>query len=268
MERAERDARFRQHLLIEAINQLLTGDLAAGKAMLRDYINATISFDQLARKLKKPSKSLHRMLGPLHDRRPKCSCHHLGLSTAWLAPLGGLGDQLDPHPRLLHHQPFASRRRNTKEKVNAGEALIPQALQPANRGLFEIERARQFRLGHPGQFPRLLDGAGNGDPESGTSQFGPKFRVALLPCLDRLVQGGDTEPAVREPSPSSFRSPFQHFGHPPTGGLDLPRRRLLSLLLVGVQPAISLFHLMTAFASFTVVFWRIHGSAGGGQVLH
>ena len=64
MERAARDARFRQRLLIEAINQLLTGDLAAGKAMLRDYINATISFERLARKLNKPSKSLHRMLGP------------------------------------------------------------------------------------------------------------------------------------------------------------------------------------------------------------
>ncbi|MEW6682187.1 MAG: transcriptional regulator [Nitrospirota bacterium] len=64
MERAARDARFRQHLLTEAINQLLTGDLPAGKAMLRDYINATISFDQLAHRLKKSSKSLHRMLGP------------------------------------------------------------------------------------------------------------------------------------------------------------------------------------------------------------
>jgi len=64
MERAARDARFRQHLLIEAINQLLAGDLAAGKAMLRDDVNATMSFDRLARKLKKSSKSLHRMLGP------------------------------------------------------------------------------------------------------------------------------------------------------------------------------------------------------------
>ncbi|MFZ5861803.1 MAG: DNA-binding protein [Nitrospirota bacterium] len=64
MERAGHDARFRQHLLIETINQLLSGDLAAGKAMLRDYINATISFDQLASTLKKSSKSLHRMLGP------------------------------------------------------------------------------------------------------------------------------------------------------------------------------------------------------------
>jgi DNA-binding phage protein len=64
MERAARDARFRERLLTEAINQLLVGDLAAGKAMLRDYIHATISFERLARTLKKSSKSLHRMLGP------------------------------------------------------------------------------------------------------------------------------------------------------------------------------------------------------------
>jgi DNA-binding phage protein len=62
--RAGRDARFRERLLTEAINQLLIGDLAAGKVMLRDYINATISFERLARVLKKSSKSLHRMLGP------------------------------------------------------------------------------------------------------------------------------------------------------------------------------------------------------------
>ena len=64
MERAGRDARFRRHLLIEAVTQLLNGELAAGKAMLRDYINATISFERLARQVKKSSKSLHRMLGP------------------------------------------------------------------------------------------------------------------------------------------------------------------------------------------------------------
>ena len=64
MKRAERDARFRHQLLTEAVNQLLSGDLAAGKAMLRDYINATISFERLAKKVGKSSKSLHRMLGP------------------------------------------------------------------------------------------------------------------------------------------------------------------------------------------------------------
>ena len=64
MERAARDARFRERLLAEAVNEWLAGDLAAGKTMLRDYINATISFEKLARELKKSSKSLHRMLGP------------------------------------------------------------------------------------------------------------------------------------------------------------------------------------------------------------
>ncbi len=62
--RAQTDRQFRQAMLTEAINELLAGDLAAGKAMLRDYINATITFDRLAKVLKKPSKSLQRMLGP------------------------------------------------------------------------------------------------------------------------------------------------------------------------------------------------------------
>lgn len=62
--RAQDDARFREAMLTEAINELLAGDLEAGKAMLRDYINATITFDRLAERLDKPSKSLQRMLGP------------------------------------------------------------------------------------------------------------------------------------------------------------------------------------------------------------
>jgi DNA-binding phage protein len=61
--RAERDRRFRQAMLTEAINELLSGDIEAGKFLLRDYINATITFDGLAAALDKPSKSLQRMLG-------------------------------------------------------------------------------------------------------------------------------------------------------------------------------------------------------------
>ncbi len=61
--RAKSDATFRRLLLTEAVNELLTGDLEAGKAVLRDYINATITFQKLATKMKKSSKSLHRMLG-------------------------------------------------------------------------------------------------------------------------------------------------------------------------------------------------------------
>jgi predicted transcriptional regulator len=63
MKRAEKDASFRREMLIEAINELLAGDLDAGKAILRDYINATITFEGLAEKVNKPAKSIHRMLG-------------------------------------------------------------------------------------------------------------------------------------------------------------------------------------------------------------
>lgn len=63
-ERAQRDAGFRKALLTEAMNAYFGGDEATGKAVLRDVINSTIGFEQLAVELRKPSKSLHRMLGP------------------------------------------------------------------------------------------------------------------------------------------------------------------------------------------------------------
>jgi len=64
MERATRDEHYRKGLLMEAVNEILEGNLDVGKAMLRDYINATITFPTLAQKLNKSSKSIHRMLGP------------------------------------------------------------------------------------------------------------------------------------------------------------------------------------------------------------
>ncbi len=69
MGRAERDAAFRRHMLTEAINELLSGDINAGKSILRDYINATITFQGPASKLGKSSKSIHRMLGPSGNPR-------------------------------------------------------------------------------------------------------------------------------------------------------------------------------------------------------
>src|SRR3989339_266159 len=62
--RAKRDAAYRETMLTEAIDCLLSGEVEAGKAILRDYINATIGFETLGEKLHKPSKSLHRMLSP------------------------------------------------------------------------------------------------------------------------------------------------------------------------------------------------------------
>ena len=62
-ERAMRDEAYRKELLLEAVNEILEGNLDVGKAMLRDYINTTITFPQLGKKLNKSSKSIHRMLG-------------------------------------------------------------------------------------------------------------------------------------------------------------------------------------------------------------
>ena len=62
--RVQRDARFLEALFTEAINACLSGETATGKAMLRDLVNATVGFEELATALKKPSKSLHRMLAP------------------------------------------------------------------------------------------------------------------------------------------------------------------------------------------------------------
>lgn len=69
MARAKTDPAFRRQMLTEAVNELLSGDLEAGKAMLRDYINATITFQQLASKLRKSDKSIHRMLCPRGNPR-------------------------------------------------------------------------------------------------------------------------------------------------------------------------------------------------------
>ena len=62
--RAKKDAKFRAALLIEGVEALLAGDVDTGKAVLRDYINATIGFDALAKATGLPEKSLMRMFGP------------------------------------------------------------------------------------------------------------------------------------------------------------------------------------------------------------
>ncbi|MGQ0812267.1 MAG: helix-turn-helix domain-containing transcriptional regulator [Nitrospiraceae bacterium] len=62
--RAQRDPRFREALFTEAINAYLGGNTSDGKAILRDLVNATVGFEELAVELNKRSKSLHRMLAP------------------------------------------------------------------------------------------------------------------------------------------------------------------------------------------------------------
>jgi DNA-binding phage protein len=62
--RVQTDDVFRKALLTEGVNALLQGDVETGKAVLRDYINATVGFAALAAQTGTPSKSLMRMFGP------------------------------------------------------------------------------------------------------------------------------------------------------------------------------------------------------------
>src|SRR5260370_11899948 len=61
---AKRDPAFRRGLLIDALESLLSGEVALGKELLRDYINATVGFPKLAAHTKIHAKTLHQMFGP------------------------------------------------------------------------------------------------------------------------------------------------------------------------------------------------------------
>jgi DNA-binding phage protein len=60
--RLQADPAFAQALLQEAATLFLNGEADTAKAILRDLVNATVGFEQLATQVEKPPKSLHRML--------------------------------------------------------------------------------------------------------------------------------------------------------------------------------------------------------------
>jgi hypothetical protein len=62
--RIARDPDFAAALLREGIDTMLTGDVDTGKAILRDYIKATVGFEKLGEATDTPAKSLIRMFGP------------------------------------------------------------------------------------------------------------------------------------------------------------------------------------------------------------
>ena len=64
VQRVQNDSSFAQALLDEAATLFLNGEPETARLILRDLINATIGFEQLAELTAKPSKSLHRMLSP------------------------------------------------------------------------------------------------------------------------------------------------------------------------------------------------------------
>ena len=60
--RVKRDPEFAKALLDEAASLFLNGEPKTARLILRDLVNATTGFEELANKTSLPSKSLHRML--------------------------------------------------------------------------------------------------------------------------------------------------------------------------------------------------------------
>ncbi|MEM8505808.1 MAG: transcriptional regulator [Cyanobacteria bacterium P01_D01_bin.1] len=62
LERVYREPELVVDMLAEAISLFVNGESDISRLMLRDIVNATMGFEQLAIKIGRPSKSLHRML--------------------------------------------------------------------------------------------------------------------------------------------------------------------------------------------------------------
>ena len=65
-----RDPAFREELLKEGMECLLTGDIDTGKAVLRDFINATIGFDALGTATERSREALCGCWGQRETLRP------------------------------------------------------------------------------------------------------------------------------------------------------------------------------------------------------
>ena len=62
LERAKSDPEFRIGLLTEAAECLLNDETEVAKTLLRDYVNATLGFQELGKAVDKEPSSLMRML--------------------------------------------------------------------------------------------------------------------------------------------------------------------------------------------------------------
>ncbi len=65
------DPAFAEALLRDGVETLLSGDVETGKAILRDYIKATVGFERLGEATGTQAKSLIRMFGPRGNPQAK-----------------------------------------------------------------------------------------------------------------------------------------------------------------------------------------------------
>lgn len=111
---AQEDPEFREALLREAIETMISGDVATGKAVLRDYINATIGFPNLEKAVRIPATSLMRMFGP----KGNPSAENLFTILAHLQHRQGVDFEL--HARKL------SKKSRRPKRQNLTPALAPE----------------------------------------------------------------------------------------------------------------------------------------------
>ena len=91
LKRIQRDNRFAKALFTEALNALLSGETEEGLSILRDLVNAKISFAELARQTGFGEKSLHRML----SRRGNPTTRSL------FAVIRAMDEDMGIHPRIV-----------------------------------------------------------------------------------------------------------------------------------------------------------------------
>jgi hypothetical protein len=94
-QRVARDGAFAENLLREGIDTMLTGDIETGKAILRDYIKATVGFEKLGEATDTPAKSLIRMFSP----RGNPQARNLFSVIGYLQKQAGIALHVTPQPR-------------------------------------------------------------------------------------------------------------------------------------------------------------------------
>ncbi len=122
--RVASDAAFAESLLREGIDTMLAGDVDTGKAILRDYIKATVGFEKLGEATDTPAKSLIRMFGP----RGNPQARNLFGIIGYLQKQAGIE---------LH----ASRRQHNKRLASSSDVPQPGRGVEAN---FERLRSEKF----------------------------------------------------------------------------------------------------------------------------
>src|SRR5665213_4367659 len=93
--RVARDPDFAEALLREGIDTMLAGDVDTGKAVLRDYIKATVGFEKLGEATDTPAKSLIRMFSP----RGNPQARNLFGVIGYLQEQAGIELHVMPQPR-------------------------------------------------------------------------------------------------------------------------------------------------------------------------